>query len=117
MDETVGPNEADCPERILKLLTPLDTNPELGGNSLKWSQGWRDSCWKNINDRKAASKAKAKRKRQLKRLKKGSVVKLHDHTLTICEGHIPGELYGESEEFTRPIYLECYKEHLEIISI
>lgn len=43
MDETMGPNECNCPERILKLLTPTSNK-----NALRW----REKCWKNIQTRK-----------------------------------------------------------------
>jgi len=38
MDETVGPNEADCPEAILDLLTPTE---------YPYAQGWRARCREN----------------------------------------------------------------------
>ena len=44
MDESMGPCERDCPERILKLLTPTDS---------KFAQQWREACWENIRRRKA----------------------------------------------------------------
>jgi hypothetical protein len=39
IDETMGPYQCRCPERILKQLTPL-----LPGEN--WAQEWRDNCWK-----------------------------------------------------------------------
>jgi hypothetical protein len=39
MDETCGPYQADCPERILKLLTPTTS---------QYAQKWRDDCWAKI---------------------------------------------------------------------
>ena len=45
MDETVAPYERNCPERILKLLTPLE---DEGGYAAKW----RADCWKNLAQRK-----------------------------------------------------------------
>lgn len=47
MDETMGPNESECPERILKLLTPTDS---------KWANEWRERCWQNIKRRKSKPK-------------------------------------------------------------
>lgn len=46
MDETVGPYEVNCPERILKLLTP--TVP-----SENYAQEWREKCWANVKKRAA----------------------------------------------------------------
>ena len=36
MDESMGPVEAECPQRILKRLTPTD---------YEFAQDWRDRCW------------------------------------------------------------------------
>lgn len=47
MDETVGPNEADCPPAILDLLTPTD-HP--------YAQGWRTRCRENAMARRALSR-------------------------------------------------------------
>lgn len=38
MSEFSGPNEIECPKRIMKLLTPLDDNSDPNG----WARGWRD---------------------------------------------------------------------------
>lgn len=46
MDETMGPFERNCPERILNLLTPTNN---LNANE------WRASCRRNIELRKARS--------------------------------------------------------------
>ena len=43
LDETCGPCEAECPERILKLLTPTDN---------EYANEWRKRCWANIEHRK-----------------------------------------------------------------
>lgn len=52
MDEYAGPNADNCPESILKLLSPIDT--EQYGH--EWAQAWRDRCWAKIAKRKAVSK-------------------------------------------------------------
>lgn len=44
MDETCGPYQAECPERILKLLTPTTS---------QYAQQWRDACWAKINAKKS----------------------------------------------------------------
>ena len=49
VDETCGPCECDCPEKILKLLTPT-TN--------EYALRWRESCWSKVNARKEVSKTK-----------------------------------------------------------
>lgn len=46
MTEHMGPVECDCPERILKRLTPLDAS-ELHAPE------WRARCWARIAQRKA----------------------------------------------------------------
>lgn len=44
MDETMGPCESECPERILQLLTPTTHENALA---------WRQRCWDNIAQRKS----------------------------------------------------------------
>lgn len=56
MDEGCGPCECDCPEKILKLLTPT-TN--------EYALSWRKACWAKVNKRKEASKAKRALKKSL----------------------------------------------------
>ena len=46
MDETMGPYECDCPERILDLLT--DTDYETAGR-------WRETCRENLDKGKVVS--------------------------------------------------------------
>jgi hypothetical protein len=43
MDETEGPYQTKCPEKILKLLTPTNN---------KHANDWRKACWDRINDKK-----------------------------------------------------------------
>ncbi len=49
MDESCGPYQAECPERILKLLTPTTS---------QYAQQWRDACWANINKKAVAKTTK-----------------------------------------------------------
>ena len=44
MSEDMGPCEDDCPERILKLLTPTDS---------EYANDWRRRCWAKIEARKS----------------------------------------------------------------
>lgn len=46
MSESMGPCEAECPERILKQLTPTDS---------EWANQWREKCWENLKKRKAVN--------------------------------------------------------------
>ena len=46
IDETMGPVETECPEKILKLLTPLEENEG-------YAEEWRRKCWERIEKRKA----------------------------------------------------------------
>lgn len=68
MDESCGPYETNCPERILKLLTPTDN---------EYALGWRAACWANVEKRKAR-----------KNLPPGTVLKYGRSLLTI-EGPTP----------------------------
>lgn len=49
MDETMGPYQCDCPERILKLLTPTD---------YEYAKKWREKCWENIRKRETRPQLK-----------------------------------------------------------
>lgn len=44
MDESMGPCECECPERILRLLTPT---------SHEYALAWRKRCWEAIAGRKS----------------------------------------------------------------
>lgn len=50
MDESMGPYFYNCPERILKLLTPTEH---------EHARHWREECWKRINTKKARPKIQA----------------------------------------------------------
>lgn len=39
MGECCGPGESQCPKKILKLLTPTES---------EYAQAWRERCWENI---------------------------------------------------------------------
>lgn len=56
IEETMGPYRCDCPERILRLLTPTDS---------EWANEWRRKCWERVE---------AKKKRP--KLRKGTVIRL-----------------------------------------
>lgn len=59
MDESMGPNEADCPEKILKLLSPVDDLYKPGTHSHEWASNWRERCWSKIKSRQARGKLEA----------------------------------------------------------
>lgn len=63
MDETVGPCQRECPESILKLLTPTDN--ELANE-------WRNDCWENVRKKKE----KKKDPNSLSNLPVGSVIEI-----------------------------------------
>jgi hypothetical protein len=44
MDESMGPCESECPERILKTLTPTIH---------EYAQAWRQRCWDNLAKKKS----------------------------------------------------------------
>lgn len=58
MSEFEGPYYHSCPEKILKLLTPTDS---------EWANTWREKCWANVNHRKVVKKV-------------GDKVSLYGHT-------------------------------------
>ena len=49
MTESMGPCEDHCPESILKLLTPTDS---------EYAKEWRERCWKRIRQKKEEAKFK-----------------------------------------------------------
>ena len=77
MDETMGPCERSAPEKIMKLLTPIEVT---GENSRKWATEWREACWKRIN----AMKAKAKT-RKADPVKVGDVIEF-EHSIRFTDG-------------------------------
>lgn len=55
MTETMGPGISQCPERILRQLTPireLELRKVYEGSSLEWAREWRRRCWRNLVLRK-----------------------------------------------------------------
>ncbi len=65
MDESMGPCMYDCPESILKLLTPTEQMSKISGSSEKYSKAWRIACWETIF-----------KKQDKKKLVNGTVIKL-----------------------------------------
>lgn len=63
LDETCGPNYYDCPESILKLLTPTDND---------YAIEWRVECWENIRKKKE----KRKNPDSLSNLPVGSIIEM-----------------------------------------
>lgn len=47
IEETWGPSERDCPESILKLLSPTES---------EYAIEWREKCYKNAQEKKELSK-------------------------------------------------------------
>lgn len=63
MSEFEGPYYHNCPEKILKLLTPTDS---------EWANAWREKCWANVNFKKVVKKV-------------GDVVRLYGHDYRLYE--------------------------------
>lgn len=49
MAEHMGPVESECPERILRRLTPLSDAEDPQG----WARAWRERCWAHLTARQA----------------------------------------------------------------
>jgi hypothetical protein len=64
MDESMGPNIAQCPESILKLLSPSETVDKICGYTHKYAKDWRVRCWENVL-----------RKKTQKALTNGAIIK------------------------------------------
>lgn len=58
MEETMGPNIANCPKSILTLLSPLEETIEnrKKDSSYGWAKAWRVRCWENVFQREATNK-------------------------------------------------------------
>ena len=56
MNETDGPYQRECPEKILKALTPAEILYDITSRSYERAAGWRSRCWKNIVHRKSVDK-------------------------------------------------------------
>jgi hypothetical protein len=85
IDESMGPAEDHCPQRVLDLLTPIDTlypwdrhGDEPSGR--KWAREWRERCAAN-----AAAKA------QRPTVKPGDTL-IFDHPLEFASGATHSEL-------------------------
>lgn len=52
MTEFSGPIQSDCPERLLKLLSPL-ADPEAAEGSSSWARAWRQRCQRRADLDKA----------------------------------------------------------------
>jgi len=55
MDESQGLYETECPERILKLLSPVE-DFNYGDQTREWVERWRKACWDNVNKKKSIPK-------------------------------------------------------------
>ena len=67
MDETCGPCEAECPAKILDLLTPTDSD---------YANEWRARCRENLERSKRASA-------QARAIKVGDTIEYGGHTYTV----------------------------------
>jgi hypothetical protein len=69
MDESMGPCEADCPARILDLLSPT---------SIEYALDWRARCRANLA-------------RRARKLEHGDMIRMRE-TMTFTDGHV-GDLF------------------------
>lgn len=83
MDETVGPCQADCPQSILKLLSPTDS---------QWANEWRERCRENAKKKNSPD--------ALRNLQIGAVIryKKADEAVIELEKHLP------AYQFKRPFW-------------
>jgi hypothetical protein len=58
MEEMMGPCESECPERILRQLSPLEEFCPPGTSGFEWASNWRRRCEANIERKKKAAKVK-----------------------------------------------------------
>lgn len=87
MDETCGPFQCDCPESILRLLSPTEN---------KNANDWRKRCHENNEEKKV----KCKDPDSLKNLPMGSVIEMPhwdgtSRTLTKMSYHSPKTIWAD----------------------
>jgi hypothetical protein len=85
MDETAGPHYYDCPQKILKMLTPTDS---------EYANEWRKECWKNIFEKANTPK--------VQKIEDGMKIKFKE-PLKFVNGHVLDTFivskYGRTVEF------------------
>jgi hypothetical protein len=60
MEESMGPCEHDCPEGILKMLTPIEElHGTFGEHSWQWAKEWREKAWARVSAAKARKPLKS----------------------------------------------------------
>ena len=59
ISEEMGPVESECPESILRLLTP--TNLIHTGSTKEYAENWRKRCWDRVNSRQGFPLTKGKK--------------------------------------------------------
>ena len=59
MTEFSGPTIQSCPEKILKLLTPIQ-KPDDKDTGNQWARDWRAKCWKNLRLKKQCTRSHRK---------------------------------------------------------
>lgn len=72
MTEFEGPVRRECPENILKLLTPLEEIAKKDGKDVndypyQYAKNWRQDCWDNLKKRKSKP-----------RISNGTIIKLSE---------------------------------------
>jgi len=75
MSEEEGPNKRDCPERILKLLTPIDESKYFG-----YAKKWRMDCLENLQKRKLQKKNWAFMR---KNIKQGNMIFINNSSMSL----------------------------------
>lgn len=58
MDESMGPYMYNCPESILKELTPTEEMVKLSDSRSLHGKKWRVACWENVMAKKDGKKVK-----------------------------------------------------------
>lgn len=80
MEETMGPAEADCPDRIMKLLSPVENIPSPG-----YAAEWRARV-------AAAKERRAAMRKASGQLVPGAIVRL-PHPVTFCKGAFEADAF------------------------
>ena len=97
MDEAMGPYECDCPDRIMRLLSPIEA---LGPDAAGYAQDWRN----RVAGRKLERKAQGEK---MARLQVGATVTLPgDVTFSTREGKITAREFRVTFKAGRDYVLE-----------
>lgn len=110
LDEGVGPYATECPERILRRLTPLDDPAFLHGSPANkdYAVQWREACWARIHTRKQRpSLKKGVRLKHAAGVRFGNGLTLHEFVVLDPRSTVVTTPNGGLYRLSRAIITSC----------